>query len=174
MVPVFLLLFIALPIVEIVVLIKIGAAIGALNTIGLMILSAIIGTALVRAQGLSTLMRARESLARDIFPAKAMFDGLCLLVAGALFIIPGFITDAIGLLLVLPPVRTLIRALIWRYLASRGETHIWVNGEEITPGPGRGPDRGPGGPGRTIDGSWHEVDSDRHRLEGQRDDEPRP
>lgn len=164
MVPVLVLFFIALPIVEIVVLIKIGAAIGALNTIGLMILSAIVGTALVRAQGLTTLMQARDSLARDIFPAKAMFDGLCLLIAGVLFIIPGFVSDAIGLALVLPPVRTLLRALIWRHLAKHGETRIWVNGEEVTPGPGRGP----GGAGHTIEGDWHEVDAD--RLEGGRDD----
>jgi UPF0716 protein FxsA len=162
MAPLILLLFIALPFFELVVLIKIGAAIGALNTIGLMILSAIVGTALVRAQGLAVLGRVRDSLARDIFPAKAMFDGMCLLAAGVLFIIPGFVTDAIGLLLVLPPVRALLRTLIWRYLAARGETHVWVNGEEVTPGP----PRDPGGSGRTIEGSWHEVDND--RLEGGR------
>ena len=98
-----------------------------------------------------------------------MFDGLCLLIAGVLFIIPGFVSDAIGLALVLPPVRTLLRALIWRHLATHGETRIWVNGEEVKPGPGMG--GGPGEPGRTIDGSWHEVDND--RLEGGRDDRRR-
>jgi UPF0716 family protein affecting phage T7 exclusion len=81
-----------------------------------------------------------------------------------LFIFPGFVSDAIGLALVIPPVRSLLRALIWRYLAGHGETRIWVNGEEITPGPGRGP--GPGESGRTIDGRWHEVDNE--RLEGGR------
>jgi UPF0716 protein FxsA len=169
MAPFILLLFIALPIVELVVLIKIGAAIGALDTIGLMILSAIVGTALVRAQGLATLNRVRDSLARDIFPAKAVFDGICLLTAGILFIFPGFVSDAVGLLLVLPPVRALLRTLIWRYLAARGETRVWVNGEEVTPHPPQGPEGRPDGradeSGRTIEGSWHEVDND--RLEGR-------
>jgi UPF0716 protein FxsA len=172
MAPFILLLFIALPIIELVVLIKIGAAIGALDTIGLMILSAIVGTALVRAQGLTVLGRVRDSLARDIFPAKAMFDGLCLLAAGILFIIPGFVTDAIGLVLVLPPVRALLRTLIWRHLAARGETRVWVNGEEVTPRPPQGPDGRTGGrpdkSDRIIEGSWHEVDNDRLEDRGPR------
>lgn len=163
MVPILALLFIALPIVEIVVLIKVGAAIGALNTIGLLVLSALIGTALVRAQGTATLGRVQDSLARDIFPAKAMFDGICLLVAGFLFLVPGFVSDAIGLLLILPPVRTLLRRLIWQRLSHGGETRVWINGEEVTPGP-----RGPAGPGQTIEGDWREVDAD--RLTGRRDD----
>jgi UPF0716 protein FxsA len=168
MVPFIALLFIALPIVEIVVLIKVGAAIGALNTIGLLILSAMIGTALVRAQGLATLGKAQDSLARDIFPAKAMFDGICLLVAGFLFVLPGFVSDAIGLLLVLPPVRTLLRRLIWQHLEHGGTTRVWINGEEVTPGP-RGPQPGPNpARGPTIEGDWREVDAD--RLTGRRDD----
>ena len=160
MVPLLALLFIALPVAEIAVLIKVGSAIGVLNTIGLLILSAMVGTALVRAQGIATLGRVQDSLARDIFPAKAMFDGICLLAAGFLFLVPGFVSDVIGLLLVLPPVRTLLRRLIWRHLEGRGKTRVWINGEEVTPGPR--------GPGQTIEGSWREIEGD--RLEGKHDD----
>jgi UPF0716 protein FxsA len=169
MLPLIALAFIAIPIVEIAVLIKVGGAIGAWNTIALVILTAIAGTALLRAQGLATLARVQDSLARDIFPAHALFDGACLLVAGALLLTPGFVTDALGLALFLPPVRGLLRRLIWHRLQGRAGARIWVNGEEAGPrGPG-GPDPGPGGPAPTIEGEWREVDPPADSRRGRGD-----
>lgn len=156
MLPLIALLFVAVPIVEIAVLIEVGGAIGVWNTIALVILTAIAGTALLRIQGLATLARVQDSLARDTFPASALFDGACLLVAGVLLLTPGFVTDALGLVLFVPPFRRLLRRLIWTWLAKRRSTRVWINGEEIGPGAGPGaPDAGRSG--TTIEGEWHEV-----------------
>lgn len=99
---VFLFLFIVMPIVEMTILIKVGAVIGALNTIGLVLLTAVIGAALLRQQGLSTLLRANQRLNSGELPAKEVAEGLILAVGGALLLTPGFVTDTIGFLCLLP------------------------------------------------------------------------
>lgn len=110
------LLFLTVPLAEIYVLLKVGSVIGALPTIGAVVLTAIIGAALVRVQGFSTLSRIRESLDRGEVPAVALVEGAFLLVAGALLLTPGFITDAIGFACLCPPLR---RFLITEYLLAR-------------------------------------------------------
>jgi len=100
-----LLFFIALPLIELYVLIQVGSEIGALSTILLSILTAILGTALVRHQGLSLLMRVHRQLDRGETPALEVLDGALLLVAGLFLLLPGFLTDAVGFLLLLPPLR---------------------------------------------------------------------
>jgi UPF0716 protein FxsA len=110
-----LILFIVLPIVELWLLIKVGSIIGALPTIALVILTAIIGSQLVRHQGLMVLRRVRETQARNEPPALALLDGAALLFAGFLLIMPGFITDTLGFLLLVPKLRERIaRALLAR------------------------------------------------------------
>lgn len=107
-------LLIGLPLIELFVLIRVGAEIGALPTIALSILTAILGTILVRHQGLGVLMRVRELLDRGEPPALEMMDGALLLMAGFFLLLPGFLTDTVGFLLLIPPLR---RGLIGRYLA---------------------------------------------------------
>ena len=110
------LLFIAVPLVEIYLLLEVGGIIGAVPTIGLVVLTAAAGAALVRAQGFSTIMQVRRSLEAGEVPAVAIIEGICLLVAGALLLTPGFLTDAIGFGCLIPPLR---RALILRFVELR-------------------------------------------------------
>lgn len=106
------LLFIAMPVVEIFVLIKVGSSIGALTTIAIVILTAMLGTWMLRAQGLSTMNRARSRLAGGQIPAFELLEGLALGVGGALLLTPGFITDGLGFACLFPPTRhLLIKAL---------------------------------------------------------------
>lgn len=123
--------FIGVPILEIAVFIQAGEAFGLWPTLGVVILTAIAGATLLRAQGLVTLARARQSLDRGEIPVEEVFTGLCLLVAGALLLTPGFVTDALGLLLFVPPVRQVIGHLVLTRLARGRGTRTWVNGEEV-------------------------------------------
>jgi len=105
-------LFLVIPIMEVYLLIQVGSVIGAGWTVLLVVLTAIIGVNLLRQQGLSTLMRANQIMSQGQIPAMEMMEGLFLAVGGALLITPGFFTDAIGFICLLPYTR---RAII-RYL----------------------------------------------------------
>ena len=146
---VLLLAMIGVPIVEIAVFIEVGGRLGLWPTLATIILTAMAGTALLRQQGLATLQRVRESLEANRFPLAEVFDGLCLLVAGALLLTPGFVTDAAGLLLFVPAVRVALRQAFGRYLVASGRLDGWTD----KPGPFAS-----GGGGNTvIDGEYHEV-----------------
>ena len=123
-----LLAFIIVPIVEVALLIKVGGWIGGWETIGLIILTAAIGTALFRAQGFSVLARAQDVLARGGFPAEELFDGICILIAGVLLLTPGFVTDGLGLMLLVPGLRNVIAGLLWRSLQRSGQFEMHVGG----------------------------------------------
>ena len=97
--------FLLIPIVEIYLFIQVGGVIGAPATIGIVILTAIAGAWLFRAQGLSTLARARDSLRQGRAPALELLEGVLLLLAGAFLLTPGFFTDAIGFAFLIPPLR---------------------------------------------------------------------
>lgn len=101
-------LFIAMPIIEIFLLIKVGTAIGALATIAIVITTAILGTWMLRHQGLSTVNQARSRLASGQIPAFQLMEGLALGIGGALLLTPGFVTDAIGFTCLVPFTRRLI------------------------------------------------------------------
>ncbi len=101
-------LFVAVPIIEIFLLIKVGSAIGALATIAIVILTAFIGTRMLKIQGLSTLNLARSKMASGQVPATEMAEGLALAVGGALLLTPGFVTDAIGFACLIPYTRRLL------------------------------------------------------------------
>ncbi|WP_422369292.1 FxsA family protein [Pelagibius sp.] len=164
--------FIGLPLLEIVVFIEVGGALGVWPTIAATVATALAGSLLLRAQGLATLMRARTQMDQGQLPAREMFEGICLVFAGALLLVPGFVTDALGLLLFIPPFRELLRRFIGHRLAQRsaqGRTRVFVDGEEVNPntwgkgaggrGPGgRNPRRGnEGNRGGTIEGEFEEV-----------------
>ena len=145
--------FIGVPIVEIAVFIEVGAVLGLWPTLGLVVLTAVLGTWQLRAQGLATLMRAREQVERGALPTRELFDGACLLVAGALLLTPGFITDAAGFLLFFPPVRDILLGLLARHVQTRMQTRVFVDGEEVSTG-------GPNGP--VIDGEYRDVTEPAH------------
>ena len=111
-----LLLFVVIPIVEMWLLIKVGGLIGALPTIALVLLTAMVGLALLRQQGFNTLMRGRGKLASGEIPAVEMIEGLVLAVSGALLLTPGFFTDALGFTGLLP----LSRRWLVNQLLARG------------------------------------------------------
>lgn len=107
------LLFILVPLVELYFIIVVGDMIGALWTVLLVLMTAVIGVNLLRLQGMSTLGRAQHNMAQGQLPAMEMMEGVALAVAGILLITPGFITDSIGFLLLLPVTRrAIIRSLM--------------------------------------------------------------
>lgn len=103
--PIGLAVFILVPILELYLLIKVGSHIGALNTILLVFLTAGIGVSLLRKQGLSTLQQVQSQMQHGEIPAQGMLEGMLLFFAGAFLLTPGFITDTIGFLLMIPPLR---------------------------------------------------------------------
>jgi len=115
-----LLLFFAMPIIEMYLLISVAGYIDALPTIGLVMLTAVIGVALLRQQGLETLTRGTQKMSHGQMPAQEMAEGLLLAVAGALLITPGFVTDAIGFLILFPPTRMVIAQIILRRVQING------------------------------------------------------
>ena len=109
------LLFLLVPVIEIYFLIKVGNLIGAIPTIALVVFTALLGAMLLRFQGWVTLQRTRLTMARGELPAMEMLEGVLLLFAGALLLTPGFVTDAFGFGLLVPPLRqSLIRWFIKR------------------------------------------------------------
>lgn len=115
-------LFVVIPLVEIYLLIKIGSIVGAGTTIFLVVFTALLGAFLVRSQGISTLIRAQAQLAKAQLPAVEMLEGLCLFIAGALLLTPGFFTDTIGFALLIPRLRRgIIRRLIGRGFAGSAQ-----------------------------------------------------
>lgn len=145
--PIFLLLFLIVPLVEIYLLIQVGQVIGALPTIALCILTAFVGSALLRHQGLGTLRRAQAGLNRGEVPALELFEGVALAVGGVLLLVPGFATDIAGLICLIPFTRRRVVGAVLRRL-------------RIVYGPARrGSDGGPGGR-RTIEGEFERRDRD--------------
>lgn len=113
------LLFVAVPFVELYVILQVGHAIGVLNTIGLLILVSVVGAWLVKHEGLAVVHRARVQMLDGRVPATEVIDGVLVLFAGALLITPGFLSDVLGVVLLLPPSRAAVRAYARRRLAAR-------------------------------------------------------
>ena len=104
--------FIVLPILEMYILIEVGGFIGALNTIGLVLLTALLGLILLRQQGFRTLLNARNKLMQAELPTEELVTGIFLAVGGALLLTPGFVTDFIGFMCLLPFTRSFLMSLI--------------------------------------------------------------
>ena len=105
-------LFIAVPIVELIVLIKLGGMIGLLPTVAIIFFTGALGATLARWQGLSVLRQMQTQMAQGQLPADAMFDGVIILLAGALLLTPGFLTDIVGFLSLVPAVRNVFKRTI--------------------------------------------------------------
>lgn len=125
------LIFLGIPIAEIALFIQAGSLIGLWPTLAAVVATAIIGGAIIRAQGLAVLARAQQSFDRGEAPVNEVFTGLCLLVAGALLMTPGFLTDSLGFLLLVPAVRRSLGKWLLTTLMQNRNAHVWVDGEEI-------------------------------------------
>ncbi len=150
--------FIFVPLIEIGVFIEIGGWIGLWPTLAIIVATAIIGAAFLRQQGLATLLRAQQEMGAGRMPMRELFDGVCLLAAGALLLTPGFVTDAVGFALLIPFVRTTFGRWLWHLLATHGLVHTRKGGS-----------RGRRGP-QIIDAEYEEVDID--VTPNQPDDRP--
>jgi len=116
-------MFIGLPILEMWLLIKVGTVIGAFPTIAMVAATAVIGAALLKQQGIDTLTRAQQRLNSGQVPATEILEGLLLAVGGALLLTPGFVTDAIGFVCLIAPLRRLLIAA----LIKRGVMQVQMN-----------------------------------------------
>ena len=125
------LLFLTVPLVEIYFLIQVGQEIGAFSTVLLCILTAALGAILLRIQGILTLMNAREKLRQGEIPADNLLEGLILLITGVLLLTPGFVTDVIGFLCLVPSLRSMLarRMLHRAFRDDLRRRNIIVEGE---------------------------------------------
>lgn len=142
-------LFIIVPLLEIFVLIRVGKILGGLPTVALVLATAFAGVWLLKRQGRDTLQRAQAKLAQGVLPTGELADGLFLAFGGALLLTPGFITDAVGLMCLIPGVRNkLLGGLIRQWARQRG-VQVVVAGQGANPRPA---------PGRTIEGEFERDD----------------
>lgn len=134
-----LLLFIVLPAVELGLLMEIGGRIGIPATIGLIVLTGVVGAALARRQGLRVIGEIQKELGEGRLPASSLTDGLMILIASALLVTPGVLTDAFGFLCLMPGFRTLVKGYVrTRFEAAAREGRVHVSGIDLGP-PGGGP-----------------------------------
>jgi UPF0716 protein FxsA len=119
-----LVIFIGVPLMEIMLFIKIGGFIGLWSTMTIVIITAIIGTTLIRRQGLQTLNRAQQEIESQRLPVQELFEGICLIISGALLLTPGFLTDVCGFMLLVPPLRKILGHHIWKTVQNSANTRF--------------------------------------------------
>jgi UPF0716 protein FxsA len=139
-----LVLLLLVPLVEIYVIVKVASHIGALDTLLLLIAVSLFGAWIVKRQGVGLWRQVQDDLSRGELPPKRLLNGFLLLLAGALLLVPGFVTDVIGLILLLPPVRELIARRITRRASGRITVIRATTGPVID----TTEHQGPGGPQR--------------------------
>jgi UPF0716 protein FxsA len=154
-----LLLFVLVPVMEMLLLIEIGRHIGTLPTLGLIVLTGVVGASLARWQGLAVLRQVQAETSAGQIPAGPLIDGMLILIAGAVLMTPGILTDIFGFLCLIPGVRSLFKRELRRRFegaVARGNVHVStgsagngprgpirdVRGETRLPGPGSRPDPG--------------------------------
>jgi UPF0716 protein FxsA len=120
-VPLLVILFIGVPFAELYVLIQVGHAIGVLNTLGLLLLVSIVGAWLAKREGIGVIRRMQAALNAGRVPGTEIVDGFLILLAAALMLTPGFLTDVVAIFLLLPPVRAVVRRTLRRSFARRIE-----------------------------------------------------
>ncbi|EEX13356.1 FxsA cytoplasmic membrane protein [Citreicella sp. SE45] len=149
--------FLMVPLIEIGLFIQIGGLIGLWPTLAIVILTAILGTALVRSQGIKALGDVQGSFSRLEDPTTPLAHGAMILLAGALLLTPGFFTDAMGFALLAPPVRL----AVMRYVSKRVTVSRFEMGGRTAPGPAPRHDMRhdprPAAPGEVIEGEFTEV-----------------
>ncbi|PKN45385.1 MAG: hypothetical protein CVU59_09200 [Deltaproteobacteria bacterium HGW-Deltaproteobacteria-17] len=148
---IYLLLFIGIPIAEIYLLVQVAGRIGFGMTLGLVILTGVVGMACVRHQGARVLSRLNQDLQGGRMPTGALTEGVLLLAAGLLLITPGVITDAVGLLLLVPPIRKLVAWALGKHFAKKIRFVQYPGAPDAFGGSGDG----------VIEGDWEEEDSEK-------------
>jgi UPF0716 protein FxsA len=133
------LLFVTVPLLELVLLVWIGERIGLAATVALVMVTGVLGASLARWQGLATLARFQRATAQGRLPHREIAEGLLILVAAAVLLTPGLLTDLTGFLLLLPPVRRRAAAAVMRWAGTRMTV--------VTPAGRPAPSRPAGGPG---------------------------
>ena len=154
------LLFLIIPILEVYLLIEVGSLIGVLPTVALVVLTAIIGVNMLKQQGFATFARLQNKLSVGQMPAMEMMEGVILLISGALLLTPGFFTDVLGFLGLIP----FTRQGFANWMIKSGSMTAWV--AKRTPAGGRpnphgdqnAPHQGSTAGGDTIEGEYREVD----------------
>jgi len=134
-----------LPLVEIASFVVVGRWLGLAGTLAAVLLAGCIGMAIIRSEGLLALRRMQAALQNGEAPVRPMIDGVLVLLIGALFIVPGFVTDLAALILLLPPVRRLVAGRVLRHLRQGDLTQSRATGDSG------------GGDGGIIEGEFHEV-----------------
>ena len=154
------------PLAELFVIVKISEAVGFIWMLLLLLISWPIGSRIIRREGRAASRRLREALAVGRTPTHEVLDGALVLFGGLLLMVPGFITDAIGLLLLLPPTRALARGVALRNRRARwlNRTVSFVSWDGMRGGPGSGRGGGPDGPAYDANGTA--VDIDNPQLDG--------
>jgi UPF0716 protein FxsA len=160
-------IFIVAPLVELAVIVKVATVIGVLNTVGLLLLFTLVGAWLAKREGVGVLRRVQAAIDRGEVPGKEVADGGLILLAGALMIAPGFVSDVLALFLLFPPTRALIRGPAMAVAARQGSVTVTRRFGRRWPGDG-----GPGpGAGDVWDvDSWEEPS--RPTFRGELEDGP--
>ncbi len=157
-------LFIVMPIIEIVVLLQVGSLIGTWPTLAIMLISALLGAKLLRAEGITTWMRVRQQAASGQLPGVQIVEGLLLFVAGVLMITPGFITDGLGLLMLLAPLRQRVASALLKRFAG----HVVMGSSAVYHGAHRQTDSAPPfahSPSRSYAGSDDVIEGEYERVD---------
>lgn len=152
-----LLLLILVPLAELYVIVQVGQAIGALQTLGLLVLSSILGGVLLRSQGRLAWRRFRGAIDAGRMPAKEVIDGALVVFGASLLIVPGFIGDVFGLLLLLPPTRVVVRKALLSGARGRALMAFAALG---------GAARGRRRQDYDVDSTAHDIDGRGHQLRG--------
>ncbi len=148
--PLLVLLFIVVPIAELYVIIQIGQAIGVLPTIGLLLADSVVGSWLMRQQGRAVWRRFTEAVQAGRPPASEVIDGALVLMGGALLLTPGFLTDILGAVLLVPPTRAVVRRVLARRFVGRMTASLRTRGGAAPP---------PHAPrSRDVDGTAYDTD----------------
>jgi len=149
MFPRLLILFIGIPLIELILFLQIGSRIGLPATIATVVLTGIIGASLTKSQGLQVLSKYQKALAEGRMPHAEVIEGLMVLVAGAVLLTPGFLTDAIGFALLIPPVRAAVRAFAAEKLKNNVEVRVANAGATFTAAAGSSRGGNPTSPSQT-------------------------
>ena len=125
------LLFLVVPIVELYVIIQVGGAIGALNTVGLLLVMSVLGGWLMKREGLGVMRRLQAQVAHGEIPTTEIVNGFLILFGGALMLTPGFLSDIVGMALLVPPVRAVVRAFLARRFRTLAVTRRPLGGGDV-------------------------------------------
>lgn len=164
--PFLIILFIVVPILELYVIVQVGQWIGLVPTLALLLADAVLGSLLLKHQGRGAWRRFNEALAARRFPGKEVADGLLIVIGGTLLLTPGFLTDLVGLFLLIPPTRAIARRLLKRLTVGRF-TVVGV------PGGGRDPFGPPPGSAGPRPGRDYDFEGTAEEVPPQGDGDPR-